>query len=220
MQKKTETAAVIFDMDGVLIDSEPLHYESTILYLNDPLGLAYDEEENREFLGRSDEYMFRKLKERYNLPASVPEMIQRRRDIYLKLLVGNVRLIPEVTELIRWLKSHGFLLGLASYSLQKIIDVVVDEGGVRQYFTVIQSGEHLANCKPHPEIFLVTAEKLKVEPQLCTVIEDTAVGIRAAKTAGMYSIAYDALNAPSQEFDEADLVVRSFAELQNHEVFR
>ena len=220
MPKEIEITAVIFDMDGVLIDSEPLHYESTIRYLNGELGLSYDENENREFLGRSDEYMFRVLKERYDLPVSVREMIERRRDIYLDLLVGNVELISGIPELIRQLKSAGFGLGLASSSLQKIIDVVVTEGEVGRYFDVLQSGEHLPNCKPHPEIFLVTAKRLNVRPEGCAVIEDTEVGIRAAKAAGMYAVAYETLNVPGQDFRQADLVIRSFAELIEHEIFR
>lgn len=203
-------AAVIFDMDGVIIDSEPLHYESTIRYVNDELGLTYDQDENMEFLGRSDEYMFRVLRERYNLTVPVRDMIERRRDLYLELLVGRVVLIPGVRELIQQLHRGGFRLALASSSLERIIDVVLSEGGVRQYFDVVQSGEHLHNCKPHPEIFLVTAAQLGLAPARCAVIEDTTVGIAAARAAGMRAVAYAAPGAPAQEFSAADLVLHSF----------
>lgn len=214
--KKVGLTGVIFDMDGVLIDSEPLHYRSTVLYLNGELGLTYNEEENEEFLGRSDEYMFRILQKRYQLPFSVGEMIRRRRDIYLGLLSGHVRLIPGVRELILSLKSAGYKLGLASSSLTKIIDVVVNEGGIRQYFDVLQSGENLPNCKPHPEIFLVTARKLGLQPESCAVIEDTTVGIQAARAAGMTAIAYNAPGASPQDFSEAHHICASIGDVAGY----
>jgi HAD superfamily hydrolase (TIGR01509 family) len=220
MLLKRKISGVIFDMDGVLIDSEPRHYDSTIKYLNGELGLAYNQEENREFLGRSDEYMFRVLQQRYQLSFSVREMIERRRDIYLDLLVGNVVLVPGVSALIKNLHDDGYCLGLASSSLEKIIDVVIAEGGVKKYFSVVQSGEHLANCKPHPEIFLVTAGKMGLAPELCAVIEDTAVGIQAARVAGMMTVAYDAPGAPAQDFSAADIVVRSFTDENIVAIFR
>jgi len=218
MRERGELSGVIFDMDGVLIDSEPLHFASTIKYLNDELGLSYDEEENREFLGRSDEYMFRVLRQRYEPPFSVHEMIARRRDIYLDLLVGNVKLTPGVAALIRRLKSVGYKMAVASSSLEKIIETVVTEGGIKEYFDVLQSGEHLTNCKPHPEIFLLTAGKMRIKPELCAVIEDTTVGIQAARAAGMLAIAYDAPDTPKQDFSEADVVFRSFADVELREV--
>jgi len=114
LSEKRKLAGIIFDMDGVLIDSEPLHYESTIKYLNGELGLSFNEEENREFLGRTDEYMFRVLKDRYDLPQAVSELIERRRDIYLELLVGNVKLVAGIAESVRRLKSRGYKLAVAS----------------------------------------------------------------------------------------------------------
>lgn len=206
-------------MDGVVIDSEPLHYESTIRYLNDELGLAYNHKENMEFLGRSDEYMFRVLRERYSLATTVQDMIERRRDIYLELLIGHVALIPGVTEFIQRLHRDNFQLAVASSSLARIIDVVLSEGGVKQYFDVVQSGEYLATCKPHPEIFLVTAERLGVTPARCAVIEDTTVGIEAAKAAGMRAIAYDAPGAPVQDFAAADIIIHSFVNVDLLQLF-
>lgn len=220
MRRQRKISGIIFDMDGVLIDSEPLHYDSTIKYLNDELGLTYDHEENREFLGRSDEYMFRLLQQRYQLPFSIRQMIERRRDIYLGLLTGNVTLVPGVTELIKNLHGQGYCLGLASSSLEAIIEVVVAEGNIKNYFTVVQSGEHLTHGKPHPEIFLVTAEQMRLLPAACAVIEDTAVGIQAARAAGMLAIAYAAPGAPEQDFHAADIVVRSFADGEIETVFR
>ena len=102
--------------------------------------------------------------------------------------------------------------GLDLPGLEKIINVVVTEGGIRPYFDVLQSGEHVSHGKPHPEIFLVTAEKMGMTPESCAVVEDTAVGIQAAKAAGMYAIAYAAPGAPKHDFREADMVARSFTD--------
>jgi len=219
MVERNKLRGIIFDMDGVLIDSEPLHYKSSILYLNDELEIGYDEKENREFLGRSDDYMFRVLKDRYGLVPGVQEMINRRRDIYLKLLTGNVELIPGAAEMVRQLKSSGYKLGLASSSLRKIIDLVTYEGQIKAYFDILQSGEHLSTCKPDPEIFLLTAQKMGVDPAACAVIEDTTVGIEAAKVAGMFAIGFDAPGAPEMDFSKADVVVRSFADRLWPELF-
>jgi len=219
MIERNELRGLIFDMDGVLIDSEPLHYKSSIIYLNDELGISYNEEENREFLGRSDDYMFRVLKNRYGLAPSIREMINRRRDIYLQLLTGHVELMPGAAKIVRLLKSSGYKLGLASSSLEKIIDLVTSEGKIKDFFDILQSGEHLSTCKPDPEIFLLTAKKMNVDPAACAVIEDTSVGIAAAKAAGMFAIGFDAPGAPVMDFSEADVVVRSFEDRLWPELF-
>ncbi len=212
-------AAVIFDMDGVLIDSEPLHYESTIRFLNGELGLQYNAKENAEFLGRSDADMFSTLKDRYQLPFTVEELINRRRDVYLSMLDGNVQLMPGVTEFIRYLAERRMQLAVASSSLERVIDLVLTQGMIKDYFAVVQSGEHLERGKPHPDIFVETARRLNVNPRSCLVIEDTTVGIQAAKAAGMIAIGFAADDHAAQDFSSADLVITSFADPQLYQRF-
>ena len=207
-------------MDGVLIDSEPVHYEATVKYLNGELGLAFNREENLEFLGRSDEYMFRILQKRYDLPYPVPQMIERRCEIYLELLTGKVALMPGVVKLIRDLKEDGYRLAVASSSLNRVIDTILREGEIAHYFEVIQSGEHLPYCKPRPEIFLMAAAGMKIAPGRCAVIEDTTVGIEAARAAGMLAIAYAAPGAAAQDFSSADIVIQSFADVNLRRALR
>ncbi len=212
--------AVIFDMDGVLIDSESLHYDATIRLLNDELELGYTAEENAEFLGRSDAFMFSTLQKRYHLDASVEDLIARRRDIYLKLLDGNVHLTPGVRKYIHHLAESRCPLAVASSSLEEVIEMVLTQGEIKDYFAVIQSGEHVTQSKPHPEIFLQTARQLAVEPQSCLVIEDTTAGIQAAKAAGMTAIGFAADADAGQDFSAADIVVSSFADPQLYQLLR
>ncbi len=199
--------AVIFDMDGVIIDSEPFHYEVNKRIFAS-LGIEVSEEEYRGYIGVSNTNMWSAIRLKHGLGYTVKELASMQ-------VAGNIAFmekervdsVPGVLDLINGLKKEGFILGLASSSPYLIIDMVLDRFNIRPAFDGVVSGEDFKNGKPAPDIFLKTAELLDVSPGQCLVIEDATHGVRAAKSAGMKCIGFLNPNSPGQDLAPADMVV-------------
>lgn len=181
--------AVIFDMDGVIIDSEPLHsrLETQIF---DELGITVSPGEHQSYLGTSSTRMFTEIKERHHLPQSVPALVENERRRFLELLTTQgVPLISGIHPLLHRLAAAGFKLALASSAPHEQIDAVMEIGALAPFFPVRVSGDDVPMSKPHPEIFLRAAAALRARPEHCWVIEDSEAGVLAAERAGMRCIA-------------------------------
>lgn len=207
--------AVIFDMDGVIIDSEPVHFRLETRMLSE-LGLNLPLEEHESFLGTSSYEFFETLKKRYLLSASVEALVTEERERYMEQLQSiELPLIPGIPELVRTLHTEGFPLAVASSAPHEQIDLVMTKSGLGHFFPVRISGDDVMRSKPDPGIFLKTAEALNTPPASCWVLEDSANGIAAARAAGMHAIAYCAPSAPSQDLSAAEAVVNSITEVRN-----
>ncbi|MDX9882912.1 MAG: HAD family phosphatase [Prolixibacteraceae bacterium] len=205
---------VIFDMDGVIIDSEPIHIacEKEIIRL---LGLHIPEHEHHAFIGTTDEIMWSKIGEMYDLPVNVPYIIQLKKSLYMEYLKKDTHLRPisYIPELIADLHRNKFLLALASSSPHEQIDYILTTFGIRNYFQSVVSGEDVKVGKPDPGIFLKAAGSINVLPESCVVIEDSYNGATAAKNANMKCIAYKNPNSGNQDLSNADRIVHSFREI-------
>lgn len=199
--------AIIFDMDGVLVDSEPVHLRSSIAYLNGTLGIAYDRNTDREFLGSTDRHMFETLKTRYDLTPPVEEMIAARKSIYLKLLDNGIPLRPDIAPFLTLLQESPTDVALASSALRVIIHRILSITSLESRFGVVVSGEDVRSPKPHPDIFLEAARQLGVSPGHCCVIEDTYNGVTAAKAAGMAAVAFPCNDTLGHDFSHADYLI-------------
>ena len=200
--------AVVFDMDGVLIDSEPVHYESTRLFFQDELGVVLRESVNNEFLGSTDRHMFEVLRERYELSQSVDGLIERRKAIYMNILrEQGLPWRDGVRDLIAALAKSNYRLAVASSGLKRIIVHTLEEGGIDHFFEAVVSGDEITRPKPAPDIYLEAARRLGIDPARCAAIEDTDVGVRAAKAAGMFTIAFPCPTTAGMNFDPADALV-------------
>jgi HAD superfamily hydrolase (TIGR01509 family) len=196
--------AVIFDMDGVLVDSEPVHFASTQLLLA-RYGLPFTEKDNREFLGSTDRRMFEVLTQRHQLSTPILELIAERKEIYMGLIEngglpwreGILTLIPELAQRV----VH---MGVASSGLRRIIEHTLERGGIRHHFGAVVSADDIPAPKPDPAIYLEAARRLGVPPQQCWAIEDTDVGVRAAKNAGMTVIAFPTETTALMDLSVAD----------------
>ncbi|MBT1280292.1 HAD family phosphatase [Thermoanaerobacter sp. CM-CNRG TB177] len=205
--------AVVFDMDGVIIDSEPIHIKlENELFKS--LGLEISEEEHLTFVGASSYYMWRKIKERFNLPQSVEELVEKDRKMYLDhvLRTGEIIPIEGITETVKKLFEKKYKLAVASSSPIDVIKLVVKKLAIDNCFEVLVSGDYVENSKPSPDIFLYTAAKLKVKPYECVVIEDSYNGVHGAKKAGMTVIGFKNPNSGNQDLSEADFIVDSLGE--------
>ena len=205
---------VIFDMDGVIIDSEPIHQacERKIFKL---LGINVSDEDHNALVGATDETMWTRLGNLYDLPIKVSEAIQLKKSLYLEYLKQEtyIKPIPYIPELIADLYKNNFSLALASSSPHEQIDYILTGFDLKRYFQAVISGEEVRAGKPHPEIFLRAAELVGVDPSLCAVIEDSYNGVTAAKSANMICIGFVNPNSGNQDLSKADKIVSSFREV-------
>jgi len=206
--------AVIFDMDGVIIDSESIYLELERKLFKD-LGLEISEEEHDSFVGTKADYMWTKIKEKYRLEPSVEELVAMEYRLYFDHIasLGDLSPIPGVKELIESLHQKGVRLALASSNYMNVIEMVLDIFKLQKYFDVITSGEQVENGKPAPDIFLAALKQLGVKAEECLVIEDSENGVKAAKTAGIKCVGFKGMNLRNQDLSLADLVVSSFYEI-------
>lgn len=204
--------AVIFDMDGVLVDSEPWHYEiETILFKK--LGLDVSEELHHTYLGTAGDLMYADLKKRFDIPMSLDELLEwdeeYRIDIFRNMT--NIKPNPGIPELLKELKSNNLKTAVATSSVPGIVDIVLEKCGIKEYFDTVVTTVMAGKSKPAPDVYLYACQALGVSPADCVVFEDSFNGIRAAKSASMFCIAYQPDN-PSLVLDvsEADVKINSF----------
>lgn len=205
---------VIFDMDGVIIDTEPIHHQAFLAAFAE-LGIAVSAAEYATFLGKSTRNVFQLLKQKYGFPQEVEAMVLRKRELFNEVFDtdATLDLLPGVRPLIEDLRRHGVQLVVASSASNATIARVFDRFGLRPYFAHLVSGEDFAESKPNPAIFLRAAELAQTPVAECIVIEDAANGVAAAKAAGIYCIAYASPHSVGQNLHQADRIVRQFAEL-------
>ncbi|MER3447751.1 MAG: phosphatase [Candidatus Dadabacteria bacterium] len=200
--------AVIFDMDGVMIDSEPL-WEKAERILLAKRGIGYNPTYRDKIVGLNQNDSGRLMRETFNLTETVEEIIAERIEILLGLYEKELWLMPGLLTLLRRLKESGFLLALASSSPIRVINFVLDKFSLREFFSVVVPGDFIELGKPHPDIYIYTAKRLGVETRECVVIEDSINGVKSAKGAGMFCIAVPDKRLEQKEFQIADLVVDS-----------
>jgi len=203
--------AVIFDMDGVLIDSEPIHYEVEERIFGQ-LGIFVPEPLHRSYMGTSGQFMYADLKSRFGLKESVEalmEMDDLFRSEFIKSLKGIV-LNEGVISLLDELKSAGLKLAVATSSSPEIVDVLLKNCEISSVFDAIITTEEAGKSKPEPDVYLLAAQKIGISPASCIVFEDSPNGLLAAKRAGMYCIAVQTDNIAMEELPSSDYVMESF----------
>jgi HAD superfamily hydrolase (TIGR01509 family) len=180
--------AVVFDMDGVLTDSEPVINAAAIAGLRE-FGIDPKPEDFLPFVGTGEDGYIGGVAARYGL-AYVPEMKRRVYEIYLEILPGMIRAFPGVHELLRALMSREIRLALASSADRIKVEANLGAIGIApSWFGAVVVGEDVELKKPKPDIFLTAARRLMVPPPACCVVEDAPSGIQAAKAAGMRCVA-------------------------------
>jgi HAD superfamily hydrolase (TIGR01509 family) len=205
---------VIFDMDGVIVDTEPVHSYAYFQHFAE-LNIDVSKDMFTSFMGNSTRNTFQKLKELFPIDGEVEDLIQRKRTLFNDAFDSkeDLYLIEGVEELIQDLYRNGMQLILASSAAKVTIDRVFKRFNLHQYFTHIVSGEDFPNSKPHPAIFEYAASLSIAPKDNCVVIEDSTNGIRAAKAAGIFCIGYNSENSKLQDLSLADVVVEQLDEL-------
>lgn len=211
---------VIFDMDGVIVDTEPVHKYAYFKHFEE-LNIVVTDTLYHTLTGNSTRNVFQKLKSQFNLAKDVEDLIQRKRSIFNDAFdtKEDLFLIDGVEDLIKDLHANNFQLILASSASKLTIDRVFNRFNLNQYFKHKISGEDFPKSKPHPAIFEYAAS-LSVAPiENCIVIEDSTNGIEAAVGANIYCVGYDSLHSKFQDLSKANIIVRDFNEL-NAEIIR
>lgn len=210
--------AIIFDMDGVLIDSES-HWAKAERPFREKYNLNITPEMAVRFNGRSENENLSWIKENFKLLPSVEELLQERKVYIDKIYQEMATAIPGVESILEKVKQKGLPQGLGSGAPMRNITQIIDRFDWQKYFDKIISSDHVNNVgKPDPAIFLRTAAQLQVNPSDCIVIEDAQNGIAAAKSAGMTCIALVDQLWTKGDLSAADYQIKNFLDSDIHEI--
>jgi HAD superfamily hydrolase (TIGR01509 family) len=204
--------AAIFDMDGIIIDSEPLQ----MVAINQVMAqwdIQLSEEDFLPMIGRRLSDDFVDLKKKFPVPVEYPEFAKMKNQAYQNLIQHSIQEMPGLSRLLKELKKANILLAVASGSGRWDIDLVLEGLGLSSAFDVITSGNEVTHGKPHPEIYILTANRLQIAPEFCVAFEDTSYGVTSAKSAGMKCVAVPHKYTVTHDFREADMVADSLQKL-------
>jgi pseudouridine 5'-phosphatase len=204
---------VIFDLDGVLLDSEPIYTKATQQVIG-PFGKVFDWSIKGDMIGRSSLEGARHLIRTLDLPLTPEEYLRRRRPI-LEALFREVIEIPGARRFVESLRERGTVLAVATSSESALYRLKTAHHLWFAHFSVIVCGDdpRVTRLKPAPDVFLVTAQLLGVSPERCLVFEDSLAGVSAARAAGMQVVALPDPAMDKSRYAEADLVISGYDEL-------
>lgn len=208
--------AVIFDMDGTIVDSEPI-YERTNKKIYQEYGLDLTEQDYERHLGSNLKDIWRDILERYQVKEEYAHykiedfMEEHIHSSYQALAeADDLELMPGIKEWFNFLKDHGYQMIIASSSYEPVVEYIYQRFNLDQYMAGYVDGNAIENGKPAPDIFLKAAEKLNLEPQECVIIEDSENGVNGAYQAGAKVVGFNRAQSESQDLSKADLVIEEY----------
>ncbi len=212
--------AVIFDMDGVIVNSEPLHFEAekTILQTH---GIEAPWEKWGMFAGLTDAKIFQYIVENFTHGNySAEYLLAAKYKIFLKLLSEKLEPIPGAIDFIHWCRSRFLKIALTTSSIKHVQETIFQRFDLNPFFDVIVTEEWIQHCKPHPEPYLKTVQALQLPASHCLVVEDSLNGIKSAKEAGCY-VAGITTTFPAEQLRAAgaDFVFDQFGTLYHQPPF-
>lgn len=205
--------AVIFDMDGVLVDSQPYHFKADIDTMAE-YGVIKDQKFYESFAGTLTADRMRTLKEMFGLDVPVEEMTIKRENMILDIMgKEDIKPVLGIPEFLRSIKEKGLTTAVASSSDYKLINLILDRLKIAKYFDSVTSGSDVKRGKPSPDVFLLAAERIGIEPAECLVVEDSENGVKAAKAAGMKALGYINPTSGKQDLSLADFITDDFKKI-------
>ncbi|MFJ9795317.1 HAD family hydrolase [Streptomyces sp. NPDC101145] len=202
--------AVVFDLDGTLVDSEPNYYEAGRRLLAAYGVTGFDWKRHTDFIGIGTRETLRALKAEYGVDAPLEELLAGKNRHYLELARVGTEVFPEMRLLVERLHADGVPMAVASGSSRAAIEAVLAGTGLSGYFRAVVSAEEVPRGKPEPDVFLEAARRLGADPAECVVMEDAPPGAEAAHAAGMRCVAvpYVPATADDPAFRRAGLLFR------------
>ncbi len=212
---------VIFDMDGVIVDTEPVHNYAYYQHFKQ-LEIEVSAEMFATFTGNSTKNVFQKIKDYFGLTEDIPTLVEKKRSLFNDAFdtKEDLFLLEGVEELIKKLHQNGIQLILASSSSKVTINRVFNRFKLHNYFSHIVSGEDFPQSKPNPDIFLEAVRLSQSKKENCIVIEDSTNGIKAAHAAGVFCVGYRSVNSKKQDYSLANLVIDRFEELDFNTILK
>jgi HAD superfamily hydrolase (TIGR01509 family) len=204
--------AVVFDLDGVIWDGEPLYHEAFNVVLK-PYGhaITITDPEYTQIIGMSVEAAWDWMRKRFELTESPAIFYRAYNEAVLELMEQPAEPLPGVRELLGELRRRGIPIGLASASLRQWVDATLSGLGLQDAFDATVSASEVHRSKPAPDLYLAAAERLGVPPERCLAVEDTASGIAAAKAAGMIAVQIRAASTALPPLPQADFVLEDYS---------
>ena len=203
--------AVVFDLDGVLWDGEPLYHEAFNVVL-EPYGYSVTSEDYVNIIGHSVEAAWAWVLNNFKIREEPASFLRRYNEAVLELLAQPVEPLPGVRELLAELRSQGLPIGLASASLRQWVNATIRGLHIENAFDATVSASEVEHSKPAPDLYLAAAEKLGIPATECLAVEDTGAGIAAAKAAGMFAVQVRASSTALPPLEQADLVIDDYSE--------
>jgi HAD superfamily hydrolase (TIGR01509 family) len=216
MNISTYIKTVIFDMDGLLIDSEQYWYQTTETFFT-KYNKPFHQSVHMQIRGKSMHDIIAYFKREYGFVGDTEELIAERKRMLYELLLHKVQLMDGASALIQALHHRGIPLAIATAAHKReMAEQMLTKMGVRSLFSVILCGEDVKKNKPAPDIYLQTAKLLHVDPKVCLVLEDTATGVVAGKSAGMtvFGVNSDEAFHEGLKNAGADKILKSLSEIQ------
>lgn len=204
---------VIFDLDGVLVDTEELHYLAWLKVL-ELLGLNLSKKEFCAFAGKQIDIIAEGLIKKYNLNTTKEKLTSHRRKIVVEIFKdSDVKMMPYAKKAVAFFaKETKVNLALASTGIKQMVLMKLKKTGLYNFFSVIITGDDVKRGKPYPEIYLRAVKKLKLKPKDCLALEDTQFGVESAKSAGLFCFAIPNEYSRTQNFSRADKVFKNLKE--------
>jgi HAD superfamily hydrolase (TIGR01509 family) len=211
------TSAIIFDLDGVIIESEEVHYQAhkNVLQAH---GIDLSLQEYKQHgMAKGSKHFYTQMKEKYGINADIPTLQELKKQHYLHLITQFLHAKEHVEDFInRMHKKHK--LGIGSASNTDVIETVLHSLGIHHFFEVIVGGDQVKKNKPAPDVYLLVAKKMEVLPEQCLVIEDSQTGVIAARHAGMKCVAVPTEFTIEQDFSMATKVVDHLKQISEDDV--
>ncbi len=202
--------AILFDMDGTLVDTEGTDRAVAITMCKE-LGFDLADEEEAQRHGKTTKSFYEYLAKKRGLDFTMQKIIEKHLALFEEELKKGAKAFEGAKELPKFLKDNGYKLALVSSSTKPQIEINLNYLGIKRNFDVIVSADDITKSKPDPQGYLLAAEKLQVKPAECAVLEDAAAGIQAGKNAGMRVIGVQ--NDSTQDLSLADVVVENLGEI-------
>ena len=207
--ERFDSQAVIFDLDGTLIDNNEFHLKTWRLYLQQAGREVSEEEYNANINGRTNKDVIQYI---YGKEITEEEILRHtleKEAIYREIYNPYIKPVEGLLDFLEILNNEQIPMAIATSGIQVNIDFMLEHIPIKKYFKEIVNSAHIQKGKPDPEIYLKTASLLEIEPSHCLVFEDAVVGIKSAKSAGMKVIAISTTH-PKAELSEADLIIDDF----------
>jgi len=208
--------AIIFDMDGVVLDSEK-HWDKEVFRLFKKLAKNWTQEKHEQVVGMNTHDLFEALK-RNGIEMSERDFTEAIETIAMRIYRTKAEVMPGFVDLAKALHKKGIPVGLASSSKFSWVDFALEKNKLAALFGTIASSQEVRHGKPKPDIYLLETKRMKIGPSECVAIEDSANGVRAAKSAGLFTIAFRNGTNDDQDHSVADMEIRGFTSNNNKKI--